>query len=377
MKVAAPPLSSRSRVRALLVALLLVAISAYGTLSPIGSAMAASPPSAPTNVVGTPASASVALSWMAPASTGGSRITGYRVRYSTNNGSSWSSSQSTHSTSTQYTVTRLTNGRSYVFQVRATNRVGNGPWSAPSPAVIPTTTLPPPPPPPPPPPGTTQSIAVPSYFYPGTLWTQLESGAPTVGLAIINPNSGPGDYIDPSYVNQVNSTRAKGIAVIGYVHTSYALRSLRDVKAEIDKQFSWYGVDGIFLDEVTTSCATAAFYSDLYSYIKARSSGARVVLNPGTKTGECYMASSDIIVTFEDSYESYVGWQPSDWESTYSPQRFWHLVITTSAAQMGNAIALSKSRGIGWVYVTDDTGGNPWDTLPSYWGQELALLATS
>ena len=380
MMISATPLPSGSRIRALFIALLLVLVAAIGTLAPTGTAVAASAPSAPTNLLGVALDRSVALTWVAPSSDGGRSITGYSVRYSTNNGSSWSSSRSTNSTSTKYTVTRLTNGRSYVFQVRATNRAGNSPWSVNSAPAVPAVAPPPPPPPPPPPSDLVQKVAVPSYFYPGSTWTQLESGAPTVGLAIINPNSGPGGSVDANYVSQVTSSRAKGITVIGYVHTSYGTRSLTVVKAEVDAYYAMYGVDGIFFDEVPEYCdvTKSAYYNDLYGYVRAKGGVRKVVLNPGTRTGECYMAASDIIVTFEDSYANYVGWVRSTWEANYPADRFWHLVINTSQANLANAIALSKSRKVGWVYVTPDVLTNPWDSLPdsSYWGQELLLAAS-
>src|ERR1041384_2823172 len=90
------------------------------------------------------------------------------------------------------------------------------------------------------------TIAVPSYFYPGALWTQMENAYPTVGLSIINPNSGPGTASDVNYVNQVTHTRARGLHVLGYVRTTCAARAAADVKAEIDLYFAWYGIDGIF-----------------------------------------------------------------------------------------------------------------------------------
>src|SRR5437763_1718557 len=81
--------------------------------------------------------------------------------------------------------------------------------------------------------GTNQQIAIPSYFYPGSLWTQLEQAAPTVGLTIINPLNGsvsPYDShkggFDQNYLNQVKSTQAKGITVLGYVWTDGGNRSL-------------------------------------------------------------------------------------------------------------------------------------------------------
>jgi hypothetical protein len=93
-------------------------------------------PSAPTNVTGTAGNAQVALTWTAPSSNG-SAITGYKVRYSSNGGVSWSSTISTGSTSNTYTVTGLTNGTSYIFQVLATNSVGDGPWSSSSASITP------------------------------------------------------------------------------------------------------------------------------------------------------------------------------------------------------------------------------------------------
>ena len=66
-----------------------------------------------------------------------------------------------------------------------------------------------------------QKMAIPSYFYPGSFWTQLEQGAPTVGLAIINPNSGPGTKFDQNYADEVSRAKANGIYVLGYVATDY------------------------------------------------------------------------------------------------------------------------------------------------------------
>lgn len=226
--------------------------------------------------------------------------------------------------------------------------------------------------------GISQSIAVPSYFYPGSIWTQLEGGAPTVGLAIINPASGPGATKDTSYASQVTSTKSKSIKVIGYVDTSYGAIAAATVKANIDKYYSWYGVDGIFFDQVSTSCTTAtSYYQDIYNYVKAKGGIAKVVLNPGTNTNECYMAVGDIIVNFEDTYASYVNWAISGWETKYPANRFWQLVHTTTQANMPNAIALSKARNAGWIYVTPDVMANPWDTLPAsaYWTDELARAA--
>lgn len=219
-----------------------------------------------------------------------------------------------------------------------------------------------------------QKVAIPSYFEPGSIWTQLESGAPTVGLAIINPSDGVGTTISQTYVSQTSNTKSKGVIVLGYVFTNYGQRLAAEVKAEIDKYYQWYGVQGIFLDEASTDCNQLAYYQALYSYVKAKGGVAKVVVNPGTNTNECYMAATDIVINFEDTYTRYLSWQPSGWETKYAADRFWHLVIETPQANMPNAISLSKSRRAGWVYVTPDTlANNPWDSLPptAYWTDEL------
>ena len=226
---------------------------------------------------------------------------------------------------------------------------------------------------------TSQKIAVPSYFYPdgeNGLWAQMEAASPPVGLAIINPFNGPGATKNEDYVNQVISSKEAGLTVLGYVHSSYADRPIGEVKTDIENHYYWYNVDGIFVDEVPTDCSYAGYYEGLYGYIKGIGGpAATVVLNPGTRSNDCYMDVSDILLTFEDTYRVYkqIAWPPG-WEAGYSADRFWHLVHGTQKIdQMKNAIILSKERHAGWVYVTPDKGGNPWDALPSgeYWTEEL------
>jgi hypothetical protein len=35
---------------------------------------------------------------------------------------------------------------------------------------------------------------------------------------------------------------------------------------------------------------------------------------------------------------------------------------------------LAVARNAGHIYVTDDSGSNPWDRLPAYWGAEVAFV---
>jgi peptidoglycan/xylan/chitin deacetylase (PgdA/CDA1 family) len=96
----------------------------------------ASAPGAPTGVSGTPGNGSVALTWTAPASDGGSAITGYRVTPYI--GGTAQTPVLTGSTGTSFTVNGLTNGTAYTFTVAAINAVGTGLDSAASAPVTPT-----------------------------------------------------------------------------------------------------------------------------------------------------------------------------------------------------------------------------------------------
>jgi hypothetical protein len=95
-------------------------------------------PGAPTNVNGSPANASVSLYWSAPSSSGAASISGYVVRYATSPYSSWTTASSCTGTATTCTVSSLTNGTPYEFEVAAVNSVGQGSFSSPSSPLTPT-----------------------------------------------------------------------------------------------------------------------------------------------------------------------------------------------------------------------------------------------
>jgi len=222
---------------------------------------------------------------------------------------------------------------------------------------------------------TIQRLAIPSYFSPGPLWSQMESSAPTVGIAVINPASGPGSSFNQDYATQVQQSQTAGLTVLGYVHTSYGSRSSADLQAEVDAYYNWYHVDGIFFDEASTDCSLEPTYAALSSYVKAKGGVSITVLNPGTTTNECYLSAADIVVTFEGDYSAYTGsnYNQPAWVENYPAARFWHLVYNASGAQEVSAVDLSKQRHAGWIYATSDVLPNPWDSLPSGsdWSSEL------
>ena len=98
----------------------------------IQSITAPTAPGAPTGVSATAGNAQATVSFTAPASNGGSPITGYTVTSSPGG-------KTASGTATTLTVTGLTNGTTYTFTVTATNKIGSGPASSASNPVIPAT----------------------------------------------------------------------------------------------------------------------------------------------------------------------------------------------------------------------------------------------
>ena len=92
-----------------------------GPGGPPGPVDTTRPPSAPRNLTAVAGNGEVVLTWDAPESDGGTAITDYEYRI--NQTGEWISIGSTDTT---HTVTGLVNGTTYVFEVRAVNRIGKG-----------------------------------------------------------------------------------------------------------------------------------------------------------------------------------------------------------------------------------------------------------
>ena len=91
-----------------------------------GSGPIARPPGAPRSLAATAGDGEVFLEWTAPADDGGSPVTGYLYRYAAGDGVPGNTTWQFAGLTLERTVTGLTNGQPYAFEVLAVNSVGPG-----------------------------------------------------------------------------------------------------------------------------------------------------------------------------------------------------------------------------------------------------------
>lgn len=231
-----------------------------------------------------------------------------------------------------------------------------------------------------------KELLVPAYFDPTdhpTLWGQLNTAAAagkSVVTAIANVNDGPGASQRADFTSVIGALQAVGGKVLGYILSGTGTRDIALMKADVDNWLSWYPtLDGIFVDEmsVDANATHIQLYEDIYAYIKGKDADLRVVSNPGTNGVEAYMNGTDVMVIFEDTYANLASYAQDAWNAKYPPDAFAMLVTTCTEADMNAALPTVSSMRAHSCYFTDDTGSNPWDTMPSYWTNEVAAVSAA
>lgn len=237
--------------------------------------------------------------------------------------------------------------------------------------------------------GNSLKILLPLYSYPNWyepenyLWSDVASAAQQVPIvAIINPNNGPdGQPPNQDYERGLKDLRESGVAILGYVYTKYGDRPLSEVEQDIALYNNYYNLNGIFLDETASNAQKLDYYQDIYRYIKNQTNLKQVIINPGTHTDEGFLTRpvADIAVIFEDNSQAWQKYIPQPYVSKYKQEHFASLIHSVAdAATMKRHLKDAVARNIGYIYVTDDSptdgDGDPWNSLPSYWQEEIDYL---
>jgi hypothetical protein len=220
---------------------------------------------------------------------------------------------------------------------------------------------------------TCRTTLIPAYVPPHAL-VELVRASSRARLLVINPSNGPGAEAAPAYRAAVRTAQRAGARVLGYVHTTYGARPAADVLADIDRYTSWYGVDGIFLDEAASDVARVGYYAALGRHVRAGDPRRVVVLNPGVVPAREYFAHADVVVTFEGPYAAYGEAMDAmpDWVRDQPPGRVAHLVYDASRQQAMATVGHPQQAG--YVYATSGSMPDPWRTVPSYLHEEEHAL---
>jgi hypothetical protein len=223
-------------------------------------------------------------------------------------------------------------------------------------------------------PGTVRMV-VPAYWEPDQQWQRIIADAPTVGMIIFNPQSGPGTSTNAAYTQAIAQAKAAGIIVLGYVSTQYGARAEADIDADVNGYYGLYSPSGIYLAEgpMESDCDTLqAEYQRLSVLTKSLDSNAYVAI--GTRFCPTYITFADLMVEFAETWSMYQGYTSPSWMPGHSANRFIHFVSEVPDGEAAHALSMAIGFGAGWIFTTDGTLPNPWGALPSYYDQEVAAL---
>jgi hypothetical protein len=206
-------------------------------------------------------------------------------------------------------------------------------------------------------------LAVPAYIYPSssTAWSSYNTSVAANAFLVANDANGDMISADPNYVSIINASKAAGNKVIGYIYSNYAARPLAAMYARIDAWFALYpNIDGIFIDEVSSSCSTVAYYQSIVSYVTSKG-GTVTALNPGGPVPSCFDGIATAICTFEGSEASYSNYSAATWTAT-ATSKIWHIIYASTSCVGGTVeglVATAASKHADYLFVTGDDGSRP------------------
>jgi hypothetical protein len=231
-------------------------------------------------------------------------------------------------------------------------------------------------------------VYVPLYKYPDLgdpsgLWSSVikaKKEHPSVPFAVsVNPSNGPGGSDDSRISSAIGELKAAGVEhVLGYLPTMYATepsgRTMGDLKGMIDKYRAWYPeMDGLMMDTMAAGDDKLSFYKELVEY--AKSQGFSFVKgNPGAKVDSAYFAVFDNISIYERFDAPSVSTLASNTlhHEGHSKSKFSFTAKGVPGLDLGY---LNEAKEyVSYIYMTDDGGGNPYNTAPPYFFSMVEAL---
>ncbi|CUR52274.1 Spherulin-4-like protein [Nitrosotalea devaniterrae] len=214
-------------------------------------------------------------------------------------------------------------------------------------------------------------MIVPLYSYPGNDWNTLvqeKQNHPSVPIvAIINPDSGPGTR-DTNYLYGVQKLQSSGIQVIGYIYTANI--GYNEITSYINDYKDWYHVNGIFFDQMSNVKGNETFYASLTNYSKSVGLNFTVG-NPGIDTLPSYIGTVNNLVIYDNpnlpTVSSFEGWHKNFTKSNFS-------FIAYNVNATNKTYVENMSRLVQYMFVSNSTLPNPFNSLPGYLDTLMSLL---
>ena len=220
-------------------------------------------------------------------------------------------------------------------------------------------------------------VIIPLYSYPGNAWNsiiQAKASNPSVPIvAVVNPDNGPGASSNPSYATWITKLQSAGVVVLGYVYTSYAARSIASVESDMRNYKAWYGVQGIFFDEMSNVLGKQGYYSTLNAY--ATSLGQTFTVgNPGGPVPSAYVGSVSTIIIYENAGAPSL---PTLSTSVMGMSKADFAFVAYDESGLSASYVTSSSSYVSYMYLTNATLPNPYSALPSYFSSLVSDLSPS
>jgi Spherulation-specific family 4 len=222
-------------------------------------------------------------------------------------------------------------------------------------------------------------LLVPAYIYPSgdgrQDWQRLIVAASKVEIvAIVNPNSGPGEERNEEYAVIFTEATTKGLKLVGYVSTDFGKRPQAEVKHDVDTWIRFYPqIRGFFFDQQPRQGRHAAQFAELRDYVKKNLQDPLVITNPGIPCDEAYLgqAVSNVTCVFVN-YQGFDRFELPPTLRTYDPSRFAAMPYDIADAEsMRKVVKEAIVKRIGYLYVSDAKPPNQWGKLPAYWEDEV------
>ncbi|MDO4784024.1 MAG: spherulation-specific family 4 protein [Propionibacteriaceae bacterium] len=201
------------------------------------------------------------------------------------------------------------------------------------------------------------ALAAPWYVHPvqTTHWEWLRSA--DIGIAVFNVHDGPGAQIEPSYRDAIAGPFRP--AILGYVDVAYGRRSFRDILRDAERWREWYGVTGLFLDQVPTEGVSGHW--QVSRVLDLRQEGfAFVAANCGTAPEDVVLETADLTCVCELDWQTYQMQPPSKRLLRHPPERQWHLVHSVPPWASLDLSRQARARGAAWTWATRGLLPNPW-----------------